>query len=75
MTLARLRPHWRTLLGAVLGAAGGVAYSYFIGCRTGGCAITANPWVAGFFFGFSGAVVLAPGPKREGTPREGAGPA
>lgn len=65
MSLAKLRPHWRTALGAAVGAAGGALYSYYVACPTGGCAITGNPWVAGFFFGFSGAVVAMPGPKRE----------
>lgn len=78
MSLEGLRPHWRTALGAAAGAAAGAAYAHFVGCETGGCAITANPWVAGIFFGISGAIVGAPGPKREEAPgaegaREGAG--
>lgn len=75
MTFAQVRPHWRTLLGAAVGAAGGALYSHYIGCNTGGCAITANPWVAGIFFGFSGAVVGMPGPKKEEAPRENVDPA
>ena len=71
MSLEGLRPHWRTVLGAAVGATAGAAYSYFIGCKTGSCAITANPWVAGLFFGISGAVVGAPGPKREEAPGSG----
>lgn len=34
------------LLGIGLGALGGYAYFYFIGCRTGTCPITANPWLS-----------------------------
>jgi hypothetical protein len=29
-----------------LGLAGGFAYYHFIGCSTGSCAITSNPWLS-----------------------------
>lgn len=32
-----------TLIGMIVGAAGGYAYYYFIGCSSGSCAITSNP--------------------------------
>ena len=32
--------------GIVLGLAGGFAYYYFVGCQTGTCAITSNPWLS-----------------------------
>jgi hypothetical protein len=63
-----LRAHWRTALGALAGAAGGAAYAHFVGCHTGTCLITANVWTAAAFFGFTGAVVAAPGPRREEAP-------
>jgi membrane associated rhomboid family serine protease len=59
----------RTVLGAAAGAAGGAAYAYFVGCHTGTCPLTGNVWVAAAFFGFTGGVVLAPGPAR--APRTG----
>jgi len=62
---ALLRRHWRTLLGALLGAAGGALYAHFIGCRTGTCALTSNPWTAGAFFGLTGAIALAPSAPRQ----------
>ena len=34
----------RTVLFIAGGMAIGWAYSYFIGCRTGSCPITSNPW-------------------------------
>ena len=61
---ALLRRHWRTLLGAALGAAAGALYAHFIGCRTGTCALTSNPWTAAAFFGLTGAIALAPGAPR-----------
>ncbi len=30
----------------VVGAALGFAYQRFVGCRTGACVITSNPWAA-----------------------------
>ncbi len=30
----------------LLGGAGGYAYHKFIGCRSGVCPITANPWIS-----------------------------
>jgi hypothetical protein len=64
------RSHWRTALGAVLGAAGGAAYAHFVGCHTGTCPLTSNVWTAGLFFGFTGALVGAPGGGR-GRPAAG----
>jgi hypothetical protein len=60
-----LRRQWRTALGALVGAAAGAAYAYFVGCRTGTCLLTSNVWTAAAFFGFTGAVVAAPGPRRD----------
>ncbi|MCC6515694.1 MAG: hypothetical protein IT275_05010 [Chitinophagales bacterium] len=33
-----------TLIGVVLGAMAGYAYYYYVGCLSGTCAITSNPW-------------------------------
>jgi hypothetical protein len=44
----------RLLIGVVLGAFGGFAYYYFIGCSSGSCPLTSNPYlmtVWGVFFG------------------------
>lgn len=73
---AFLRSHWRTLAGALVGAAGGAAYAHFVGCHTGTCLITSNVWTAAAFFGFTGAVVAAPGPRRDsgGERRRGESP-
>ncbi|HET9552342.1 MAG TPA: hypothetical protein VFP50_05190 [Anaeromyxobacteraceae bacterium] len=60
--------HRRTLHGAAAGAIGGAAYAHFVGCRTGTCAITSSPLVSALFFGFTGAVIAAPGPRREEIP-------
>ncbi len=36
----------RLFLFAAAGAAAGYAYHRLVGCRTGACMITANPWVS-----------------------------
>jgi len=36
----------RLLCFVIVGAAVGFAYQRFIGCRTGTCAITSNPYIA-----------------------------
>ena len=60
---AFLRRNARALLAGAVGAIGGAAYAHFIGCHTGGCAITGNTFTAGLFFGFAGLVIGAPGPR------------
>jgi hypothetical protein len=42
---ARLRSHWPALLGIVIGAGGGFLYYRLVGCSSGGCPITSNPWI------------------------------
>jgi len=33
-----------SIIGMVLGATGGYLYYYFVGCNSGSCPITSNPW-------------------------------
>ncbi len=69
MILRRLaRAHWRTALGAILGAAGGAAYAHFVGCRTGTCPLTSNVWTAGLFFGFAGGLAAWPAKRPQPAP-------
>ena len=42
------------LLGMGVGAAGGYAYYRFVGCSTGGCPITSNPWISTAYGAFLG---------------------
>jgi len=39
----------RTVLAVVLGALAGLAYQRFVGCRTGACPITSNPYVSAIY--------------------------
>ena len=55
---------WRAVAGAVVGAAGLSAYSYFIGCRTGTCVLTANVQTASLFGALIGLVLGWPTPRK-----------
>ena len=46
---------WKPLSGIVIGGIAGYLYYYFIGCASGSCAITSNPYlstIGGSFLGF-----------------------
>lgn len=49
------RHFWRPFLGIFIGGLAGFLYFYFVGCKTGSCAITSNPLssiITGSVFGF-----------------------
>lgn len=48
----------RTLLPVFLGAAGGFAYSRYIGCKSGACPLTSNPWISTLYGALLGALML-----------------
>ena len=50
-------PLLRFALGALVGAGVGFALYKFVGCRTGACPLTANPWVAMLIYGALGAMM------------------
>jgi hypothetical protein len=39
-------PFLKQIIGVVIGAALGFAYWRFIGCASGTCPITSNPWIS-----------------------------
>jgi xanthine/uracil permease len=41
-----LKKHYLKILGVVIGAISGYAYYYFIGCTSGACPITSNPYIS-----------------------------
>jgi len=45
---------WKPFLGITIGALAGFLYFYFIGCNSGTCAITGNPYNASIFGGLMG---------------------
>ncbi|MCX7819938.1 MAG: DUF6132 family protein [Kiritimatiellae bacterium] len=50
----------RIVMGAAAGAALGWTVYRFIGCRTGGCPLTSNPWTAMIVWALLGAMLAAP---------------
>jgi hypothetical protein len=47
----------KSVAGLLVGAAVGFAMYRFVGCKTGACPLTANPWVAMAIWGLMGALV------------------
>lgn len=41
----------------LLGAAGGFLYYKFIGCKTGACPITSNPWISTLYGALIGLMI------------------
>ena len=49
---------------AVVGAVLGYAYYYYIGCSTGSCPITGNPYISTIYGGILGILFAYPGKKK-----------
>ncbi len=47
----------RRIIGITLGALAGFAYYYFIGCESGTCPITSNPYITTLYGAAFGAVL------------------
>lgn len=47
----------RIVIGGVVGAGVGLAMYKFVGCRTGACPLTGNPWIAMFIWGLMGVLI------------------
>jgi hypothetical protein len=48
----------KRILPVVLGAAGGYAYYHFIGCASGTCPISSNPYISIVYGGIIGAFLI-----------------
>jgi hypothetical protein len=53
------------ILPIVLGAAGGFLYYTYIGCVSGTCPITSNPWLSTGYGALIGLVFISLGPTRK----------
>ncbi len=45
---------WKPFLGLMIGGSAGFLYYYFIGCASGSCPITGNPYVSTIWGGLIG---------------------
>lgn len=50
---------WRIAAGAAVGAAVGFLIYRTVGCRTGACPLTGNPYIAMAVYGLLGAILSA----------------
>ena len=57
-----------TMILAVMGAIGGYLYYRFVGCASGACPITSNPYISTVYGGVIGTLIgyiVTPGKKKE----------
>jgi len=47
----------RLLIGAGIGGAAGFTYYRFVGCSTGACPLTSNPWISTLYGMFLGGLI------------------
>jgi hypothetical protein len=47
----------KLILGVVIGGGLGFAYYKFIGCSTGTCPLTSNPWISSIYGAILGALI------------------
>ncbi len=44
MILTFIKKHWHKAAGIGIGAIGGYLYYHYVGCVSGSCPLTSNPW-------------------------------
>ena len=49
-----LRKWLRPILFTISGVIAGLAYYYFVGCESGSCPLTSNPWITMGYMGLIG---------------------
>jgi hypothetical protein len=51
---------FKIALGVTLGGVLGYGYYALVGCSSGGCAITSNPWISTAFGSMAGFLIVGP---------------
>ena len=62
--------HGLKVAGVIVGAIGGYLYYYFVGCGTGSCPITSNPWRMTIYGAVLGLLIFDIFKKEEGKRKE-----
>lgn len=52
-------------LGTLAGLLAGIAYYYFVGCKSGTCPITGNPYISSFYGAFMGFILFSGSSKKK----------
>ena len=65
--LNAVQKNWlKFIAGVVAGAVLGYAYYHFIGCRSGTCPLTSNPWVTTLYGTLMGGILTFPSRAKRG---------
>ncbi|HMM17209.1 MAG: DUF6132 family protein [Petrimonas sp.] len=62
--------HGLKVAGVIVGSLGGYLYYYFVGCGTGSCPITSNPWRMTIYGAVLGLLIFDIFKKEEGRNKE-----
>jgi len=65
-----IKKHLLKIIGIPVGMLGGYLYYYFVGCNSGACPITSNPYISVMYGGLMGYLVLDLFKKKEKTTNE-----
>ncbi len=65
-----LLKHLLKLIGILVGMTGGYLYYFYIGCSSGACPITSNPYISVAYGGVMGYLVFDLFKKKENTNHE-----
>ena len=57
MEVRLLRRYKGTMIGGIVGGIAGFAYYYYVGCASGTCPISSNPFVSTLYVGTIGALL------------------
>jgi len=60
-----IKKHLLKITGVIVGMTGGYLYYYFVGCNSGTCPITSNPYISVIYGGVMGYLVFDLFKKKE----------